>query len=90
MTGDLSRLHFNNDAKKMSTILTSPEFENSPIQKRIFSKGGSDVMLKLCTHLYTEQGVVEITEELRKEVEASIGSFADKTLRTLVLAYKDI
>ena len=69
VTGDFNRFHFDNDAKKMSTILTSSEFKDSPIHKRIFSKGGSDVMLKLCTHLYTEQGVVEITEELRKEVE---------------------
>ena len=53
-------------------------------------KGGSDVVLKVCDKIYTETGVKEITPEINAEIEKSIGSFADKTLLTLLLAFKDL
>jgi Ca2+ transporting ATPase len=40
--------------------------------------------------MYTETGIKEITPEILKSINIAIGSFADKTLRTLLLVYKDL
>ena len=66
---------FDSQRKMMSTLHTS---EEGLIQ---FTKGAPDEVLKLCTHILTEEGVQPLTDGLREQVLSQNKAMADRALR---------
>ena len=54
-----------------------------------YTKGAPDEVLAKCSHMLTEDGVVELTEALRGRVMSQNKAMADKALRVLGSAYRD-
>ncbi len=51
-----------------------------------FTKGAPDVVIGLCTHVYDNGQVVELTDERREQILAANKAMADQALRVLALA----
>ncbi|XP_073542436.1 phospholipid-transporting ATPase IK [Phyllobates terribilis] len=71
----LALLDFNSDRKRMSILVRDPEGKI-----KLYTKGADDVILK---RLHPDSTNVAVTEK-------SLEMFAQETLRTLCLAYKDV
>ncbi len=54
-----------------------------------YTKGAPDELLKKCTHIYTKDGVVPITDKHRSEILAENKKMANKALRVLASAMKE-
>jgi Ca2+-transporting ATPase len=54
-----------------------------------YVKGAPEVVLGNSESILTEDGVVELTEDIRESVEGAVNSFADDALRVLGVAYVD-
>ncbi|MBP3937979.1 MAG: cation-translocating P-type ATPase [Clostridia bacterium] len=54
-----------------------------------YTKGAPDEILKRCTSILTENGVVPMTEAHRDEIRKTNKGMADKALRVLAGAYKE-
>lgn len=80
-------LPFSSKRKKMSTFVSSTEF---PQGYRMLIKGGSEIILPACNYFRDGVGISEITPEKRKEFERIIKTYAEMTLRTVILGYKEI
>ena len=74
---------FDSNRKMMSTI--HPK-DNKYIQ---YTKGALDVMLDLCSGYLTENGVVEMNNELKQQIISKNKEFASKALRVLCAAYRE-
>jgi len=81
------RIPFSSKRKKMSTIITTHDF---PKKYRLLIKGGADIILPCCTHYHEGDTIVEINKLKQEELEKKIKEFTKLTLRTIVIAYKDI
>lgn len=76
---------FNSARKKMSTIVREKD------SLRAYIKGGPDFCLPLCTHYIDKNGEKkEMSEEIKKEIFASLDEFAEDSLRTMLLGYRDL
>ncbi|OHT02030.1 calcium motive P-type ATPase [Tritrichomonas foetus] len=76
---------FSSARKKMSTIIA----KNGKF--RAYVKGAPDFVLKGCTRYLNKDGqVLDITENVRNSMLEVVGKFADQSLRTMLIAYKDI
>ncbi len=53
-----------------------------------FTKGAPDVVLRHCTHMLTESGIVPMTEELADKVRKANAAMASKALRVLSLSIR--
>lgn len=74
---------FDSVRKMMSTI--HKESENSYIQ---YTKGAPDELLHKCTKMLTENGAVELTDEVRHKIISENRAMAGKALRVLGAAMK--
>lgn len=74
---------FDSNRKMMSTIHSK---DGKYIQ---YTKGALDVMLDLCTEYLDENGVIELTDEVKAEIINKNKEFASKALRVLCAAYKE-
>ncbi len=74
---------FDSVRKMMSTI--HQKSENSYIQ---YTKGAPDELLNKCTTMLTENGVVELTDQLRRSIINENRAMAGKALRVLGAAMK--
>jgi magnesium-transporting ATPase (P-type) len=75
----------------MSTILEGVTGTDHGYDKRLHSKGASEIVLNHCTHYIDTTGEKrEITEEKKNEILEIIDNFGIKALRTITLAYKDL
>lgn len=72
---------FDSGRKMMSVVVETldGEFEQ-------FTKGAPDVVIGLCTHVYENGQIVELTEARRSEILAANKAMADQALRVLALA----
>ncbi len=77
-------LPFDSERKMMST------FHKNGSKIVQYTKGAPDEVLKTCSYILTKDGVRSITDADRKEILGVNKSFADKALRVLAAAYKDI
>ena len=61
-------------------------------RRRMVIKGASEIIFASCTNLYSSSTskVLPISEALKLEVNEAIDKMANKALRTICLAYKDI
>ena len=75
---------FDSGRKRMSTVHALPD--GGFVQ---YSKGGPDVILGLCTHVWEDGHAVPMTEEKRAEILAANKAMADRALRVLAAAKRD-
>ena len=54
-----------------------------------YTKGAPDEILRRCTHIMTERGVQELTEEKRAEIMSKNKDMADRALRVLAGACRE-
>ncbi len=54
-----------------------------------YTKGAPDELLKKCTHILTDEGMVQLTDEIRDQILAENKKMADKALRVLGAAMKE-
>ena len=77
-----SEFPFDSERKMMTTV---HECEKGFIQ---YTKGAPDEILKRCTKVLTENGVIDLTEQIREDILAQNKKMADSALRVLASAYK--
>ena len=76
---------FDSMRKMMTTVHKTQD--NKLIQ---FTKGAPDEILKRCTKALVGENVVELTDEIRADILGANKAMADKALRVLASAYKDL
>ena len=72
---------FDSGRKMMSVVVEEADgtFEQ-------YTKGGPDVVLSRCTHMYDNGEIVPMTDERREQILAANKSMADQALRVLALS----
>ncbi len=80
----VNEIPFDSDRKLMTTI------HNSDNQLKVFTKGACDVLLERCSKILINNEIKELTEEIKEEIRTANISMANKALRVLAFAYKDI
>jgi len=75
---------FDSDRKLMSTL----NQENG--KYTVYTKGALISLLKISTHVLDKGKVIPITDTLQKQYITAAESMADKALRTLAVAYKQV
>ncbi|MCK4483523.1 MAG: HAD-IC family P-type ATPase, partial [Candidatus Thorarchaeota archaeon] len=82
---EITEISFDSARKRMTSICKGPE-ENLTA----FSKGAPEILLSLCSRIY-ENGTVRPLDKTEREsiLEVAAG-FADKALRILAFAYRDL
>ncbi len=83
-TPRVGEVPFDSGRKMMSTIHSD---NDGFIQ---YTKGAPDELLARCTHILKNSEVIELTDELRKEVLTKNTEFASQALRVLACAYKKL
>ncbi|CAL5996411.1 Calcium-transporting_ATPase [Hexamita inflata] len=89
------KFDFSSERKRMSVVLKGKEFStNSGIKLDdklyVLAKGASEMMLDKCTKIQLEDGsIVPLTSQDKTQIEKEILTFAEASLRTLILAYKE-
>ncbi|EGR29603.1 hypothetical protein IMG5_152530 [Ichthyophthirius multifiliis] len=79
-------LPFSSSRKKMTTLI---KLDEQTI--RVLVKGASEVILEKCKKVLTAEQIKSIESGKRESIKRDIiQRYADKSLRTLALAYKDI
>jgi Ca2+-transporting ATPase len=76
---------FDSDRKRSTVIRKMPSG-----RLRAFVDGAPDVLLKLCTNLYTSTGVRPMTDEDRQSILAQNTAMARQALRVLGSAWRDL
>ena len=91
-SGNLVRFQFTSKRKKMSTILTNISDNIYGYNKRLHTKGASEIILSLCSHYIDEDGKIEnLNSDMMDYINSSvIEEFAKEGLRTIWFAYKDL
>lgn len=75
---------FDSDRKLMTTIHKIEE------GYRVITKGAPDVLLDRCTSVWISEDIVNKDEQQIRSIEKANSSMADKALRVLGVAFKDI
>ncbi|MFX0067783.1 MAG: calcium-transporting P-type ATPase, PMR1-type [Promethearchaeota archaeon] len=76
---------FDSDRKRMTTIHSTPEGDHVA-----YTKGAVEVILELCSHIYENGQMRELTEEKRKEILQINQRMAEKALRVLGMAFRKL
>ena len=71
---------FSSERKMMSV---AAEHEG---KARLYVKGGADVLLKRCSHILTESGVVALDESMRRAIDKKVKEMSQKAMRVLAFA----
>jgi len=75
----------------MSTVVSGIKDAEFGYPKRLFVKGASEQVLGCCSHILDEKGnKIAKTKEVESMVLDKITSFAEKALRCICIAYKDL
>lgn len=69
---------FDSDRKMMTTLHGSTSY----------TKGAPDEVLKKCTHIFTGNGTVRLSEEVRRQVQHAMAEMSGEALRTLAVAMR--
>ncbi|KFY51869.1 hypothetical protein V496_08751 [Pseudogymnoascus sp. VKM F-4515 (FW-2607)] len=77
---------FDSSKKCMGAVIKIPRHGY-----RMFVKGASEILLKECASVadVTTGDVLNLTPEMREEIESTISVYAKKSLRTIGLCYRD-
>ena len=74
---------FDSDRKMMSTVHN----ENGKFIQ--YTKGACEILLDRCSGYLSENGVIPMTEEIKKQIKTKNKEFADKALRVLGASYRE-
>ncbi|KAJ3210324.1 Calcium-transporting ATPase 10, plasma membrane-type [Dinochytrium kinnereticum] len=82
---------FSSDRKRMSTLVVPSAKSTTTSKYRLYSKGASEIILSLCTHMLDSTGtkVAKLTPGVSTRIQGIITRWASEGLRTLGLAYRD-
>lgn len=75
---------FDSRRKMMSTI------NKADSKVKIYAKGAPEVILSKSTRIYNNGSTGELTEEHREEIKQKVEDMAERALRVLAFAYKNI
>jgi Ca2+-transporting ATPase len=65
--------------------------EGTSYVKRLYVKGASEIVLDACTHHFDASGEIRpLDTAARTQYDTAITQYADRALRTLCLAYRDV
>jgi len=79
----LEEVQFDSERKRMSTV-------NKEGNKKVaYTKGATEIVLKLCTSMLKGGKVVKLTDADRKAIVEKNNEMANRALRVLGVAYKD-
>jgi Ca2+-transporting ATPase len=79
----VAEIPFSSETKRMTTIHKSKE------QKEVaYSKGAVEVILSSCTQFVSENGVKNLTPEIRNKILSEAYAFAKEALRVIGIAFK--
>jgi len=81
----IGMIPFSSDRKMMSSIHMS---EDGPV--KAFVKGAGMEILSRCTHVYWDQKVVPLTEDISQAIKSQTDSFARDAYRVLALASREL
>ena len=81
----IGEIPFDSSRKMMTTV--HRKADGSLVQ---YTKGAPDELLRRCTRILTADGVKELTAESRNDVLTNNKGMADRALRVLAAAYKDL
>lgn len=85
------RFQFDSSRKRMSTVLVLPENHENGHNKRLLTKGASEIVVETCSHYLDANGErVELDDNKKQELAATIKTYAKQALRTIAFAYKDL
>lgn len=77
-------LPFASETKTMSSVVKYKQ------KVHVFTKGAPDFLIKSCTkYIDAEGNAANITPQFTNNLNNKLKEFADATLRTLLLAYKE-
>ena len=79
-----SEIPFDSGRKLMTTVNS---FNGT---YRILTKGASDILVTKCSGILTPSGVTELSDGHRQSINLAASKMAQKALRVLALAYKDV
>ncbi|MEQ8156819.1 MAG: cation-translocating P-type ATPase, partial [Clostridiaceae bacterium] len=79
----LAEIPFDSDRKMMTTF--HKNFTEGIVS---FTKGAPDVIVDRCTKILKGREILDLTEEIRAEIETIRRSFANSALRVLAMAYR--
>ncbi len=77
-------LPFDSDRKQMTILRQKDE------RHVAFVKGAPDILLSNCTHVEENRGVIPLDKNSREEILAATAGLADKAMRVLAVAYRDM
>lgn len=85
----IETLAFTSARKRMSVLVAEVQGvgENGMMKARLHCKGAAEILLELCSHQRTAEGVAPLDDSSR---EALITGFSRDGLRMLALAYRDV
>lgn len=80
----LDEIPFDSDRKLMTTIHGHKE------DRRVFTKGAADELLKGCTSILVDGRIVDLDPSHREAIDSAINEMGKAALRVLGMAFKDI
>lgn len=80
----INEIPFDSDRKLMTTI---HQFQGG---RRALTKGAPDLLLERCDRILAHGGIILLTPELRQQIQNANREMAQKALRVLALAYRDL
>ena len=84
----MSTVHLNTEMDSPADVATELDQLIAKSEYVQFTKGAPDVVLRNCKSIFTEKGIVPLTEEFAAEVRRANARMAGKALRVLSLAVK--
>ncbi|MTI79791.1 MAG: calcium-transporting P-type ATPase, PMR1-type [Firmicutes bacterium] len=81
----LAELPFDSDRKRMAVV-----YQDKNNQKTAYVKGAPDVVLDLCSHVYSGGKVVPMTTAARQSIVRENAAMAEDALRVLALAVREL
>ncbi|MFW9799930.1 MAG: cation-translocating P-type ATPase [Candidatus Thorarchaeota archaeon] len=82
---EVTEISFDSARKRMTTVR-----RNEDGSLWAFSKGAPEILLPLCSGIFTNGGVSPLTQEIRQEILRISAGFAEKALRVLAFAYRPL
>ena len=79
----INEIPFDSETRSMTVTVRTPDGN-----KMIIMKGAPDVILKNCSFIETENGIVPMDIQTRKKIEETVVKYSDSALRVLAFSTK--
>jgi len=81
---DVKELLFTSERKRMSKFVRTKDN-----RLLLFTKGAPEAILNLCSSVYQNGSISQLTEDLKNTISQKVEEFAAKGLRTLAMTYRN-